>query len=273
MKNLYPKIFHVELMKTITVRLQCQIRSIELSKTLNDYENDRLYYVNDDKLPLSLAESLKVRNHSPSGFNHGYGGSCPAQLALAVCLRIYPDKVAEQVYQFFKDEFIAALPNPHQEFNLRLEVPVDPIVYWDLPFYSSYEETEAENEYPDEEPTAEIELWEKELANAYRSVNKLPGAFRYDFIGYHNYQSCCYLRIINPNIDDGKVTVITTDINEEIKDAGTSITNSAEQLTTQVCQEHEIPSQKLRWIERYVRKPSACQLQRQQPYKFEEEWS
>lgn len=33
---------------------------------------------------IDPAESLAVRNHSPTGFAWGYGGSGPAQLALAV---------------------------------------------------------------------------------------------------------------------------------------------------------------------------------------------
>jgi len=35
---------------------------------------------------LHPAESLKMRNHSPDGFNWGYGGSGPAQTALAICI-------------------------------------------------------------------------------------------------------------------------------------------------------------------------------------------
>lgn len=35
---------------------------------------------------LNPARSLKVWNHSPTGFEWGYGGSGPAQLALAILL-------------------------------------------------------------------------------------------------------------------------------------------------------------------------------------------
>ena len=34
--------------------------------------------------PLPLRPSLEIANHSPDGFNWGYGGSGPAQLALAL---------------------------------------------------------------------------------------------------------------------------------------------------------------------------------------------
>jgi hypothetical protein len=35
---------------------------------------------------LFPAESQKIRNHSPDGWNWGYGGSGPAQTALGLCL-------------------------------------------------------------------------------------------------------------------------------------------------------------------------------------------
>jgi hypothetical protein len=53
--------------------------------------------------------SLKYRNHSPDGFAWGYGGSGPAQLALAILLE-FDEAHAEQLYQDFKWEVIANLP-------------------------------------------------------------------------------------------------------------------------------------------------------------------
>ncbi len=41
-----------------------------------------------DGTPLSLAPSLAVRRHSPTGFGWSYGGSGPAQLALALLLDV-----------------------------------------------------------------------------------------------------------------------------------------------------------------------------------------
>jgi len=52
-------------------------------------------------------ESLKVRNHSPTGFNWGYGGSGPSQLALAILLDCLSKEDAEQYYHQFKNEFVA----------------------------------------------------------------------------------------------------------------------------------------------------------------------
>jgi hypothetical protein len=65
-------------------------------------------YVNDKK--LSLAQSLKVANHSPTGFNWGYGGSGPAQLSLAVMLCFLPKDQATRLYMDFKFKYIAGLP-------------------------------------------------------------------------------------------------------------------------------------------------------------------
>ena len=47
---------------------------------------------------------------SPSGFNWGYGGSGPAQLALAILLRATDHETAVAYYQAFKWDVIAKLP-------------------------------------------------------------------------------------------------------------------------------------------------------------------
>jgi Family of unknown function (DUF6166) len=52
---------------------------------------------------LRLEPSLKLRNHSPTGFEWGYGGSGPAQTALALLLDWTRDSdVASQLHQDFK---------------------------------------------------------------------------------------------------------------------------------------------------------------------------
>jgi hypothetical protein len=51
-----------------------------------------------------------LRNHSPDGFEWGYGGSGPAQLALALCAdALGDDDRAQAVYQRFKFKVVAAL--------------------------------------------------------------------------------------------------------------------------------------------------------------------
>ena len=61
-----------------------------------------------DGKELNPQASLKIRNHSPDGFNWGYGGSGPAQAALAICLEIFPEVwMAEALYQQFKFSFVS----------------------------------------------------------------------------------------------------------------------------------------------------------------------
>lgn len=60
-----------------------------------------------DGKPLTPARSLKVRNHSPTGFNAGFGGSGPAQLALAIMLRLMSKEDALHTYQEFKFKYLA----------------------------------------------------------------------------------------------------------------------------------------------------------------------
>ena len=55
--------------------------------------------VNGAPLPLCL----HVRNHSPTGFEWGYGGSGPSQLALALLVAEFTDpRIALRIYQRFK---------------------------------------------------------------------------------------------------------------------------------------------------------------------------
>ena len=55
---------------------------------------------------LPAARSQAVRNHSPDGFNWSYGGSGPAQLALAILLEELPVSLAARLYQQFKADFV-----------------------------------------------------------------------------------------------------------------------------------------------------------------------
>lgn len=64
-----------------------------------------------DGRPFDAARSLQVRNHSPTGFNWGYMGSGPAQLALALLLDVLGDELAAQrYYQAFKADQVATWP-------------------------------------------------------------------------------------------------------------------------------------------------------------------
>lgn len=59
--------------------------------------------------PIDLYRSLQVYAHSPTGFNWGYLGSGPAQLALAILLEFAPEDVAIRLHQSFKVEFLSGL--------------------------------------------------------------------------------------------------------------------------------------------------------------------
>lgn len=70
--------------------------------------------------PISPDKSLKIINHSPDGFNWGYGGSGPAQLALAILLELTDDKeFAKKYYQKFKNDIISKLPKKDFKLYVR----------------------------------------------------------------------------------------------------------------------------------------------------------
>lgn len=65
--------------------------------------------IDGQQVPLAL--SLAVVNHSPTGFSWGYGGSGPAQTALAILLHITGDaELSERLHQAFKNEHVATWP-------------------------------------------------------------------------------------------------------------------------------------------------------------------
>ena len=82
---------------------------------MNRYEGTRTKtgsIVTVDGEPLELR--LDLRNHSPDGFDWGYGGSAPAQLALAILAHHLADaEEALNLYQRFKWAVIAELPKKH----------------------------------------------------------------------------------------------------------------------------------------------------------------
>jgi hypothetical protein len=71
---------------------------------------------------LNLEASLRVVNHSPTGFCWGYGGSGTAQLALAILLDHFNGDTerALGLYQDFKFKVISRLPMD-EDFTLTDE--------------------------------------------------------------------------------------------------------------------------------------------------------
>lgn len=83
-----------------------------------------------------------LMNHSPSGFNSGYTGSGPAQLALALCADAFGSVTEAMLsYQKFKFEWVA-LVQPEAGFEItddfvrdlcrRLRKPHRPITHGDV---------------------------------------------------------------------------------------------------------------------------------------------
>lgn len=57
---------------------------------------------------LSPEPSLRLANHSPDGFSWGYGGSGPAQLALAILYDVTSDaRLSLSLYQDFKRDVVS----------------------------------------------------------------------------------------------------------------------------------------------------------------------
>lgn len=73
------------------------------------------------KKPLSAKHSKKVYNHSPDGFAWGYGGSGPAQLALAILLTRTDEETAVKLHQDFKADFVAKWP----QYDFEVGVAID----------------------------------------------------------------------------------------------------------------------------------------------------
>lgn len=69
--------------------------------------------LNGERSPLDPRHDLY--RHSPDGFQWGYGGSGPAQLALAlVADATGDDALALRTYQKFKSEIVVGLPDQWQ---------------------------------------------------------------------------------------------------------------------------------------------------------------
>ena len=74
--------------------------------------------VTADGRPLN--PRLDLWNHSPTGFEWGYGGSGPAQLALALLAdHLGDDRQALDMYQRFKWTLIAELPRKRWTLTSR----------------------------------------------------------------------------------------------------------------------------------------------------------
>src|SRR5262245_28903746 len=93
----------------VTVRVtfhETELAPMPPDKVLSDLGVETMDY------ELTPEESLKIENRSPTGFEFGYGGSGPSQLALAILLDFKGKAPAPPLYQAFKWKFIAPLKHP-----------------------------------------------------------------------------------------------------------------------------------------------------------------
>ena len=75
-------------------------------------------WASDDRGIERLRPRLDLRRHSPTGFEWGYGGSGPAQLALAILATwSHNDGFALKHYQDFKFRVIGRLPQEAWELT------------------------------------------------------------------------------------------------------------------------------------------------------------
>lgn len=77
-------------------------------------------WVNGNK--LDIEKSLKVQDHSPTGFEWGYWGSGPSQLALAICMEFMPVEEALNRYQKFKQEVIGKIDKKLNDFSIKIPI-------------------------------------------------------------------------------------------------------------------------------------------------------
>lgn len=86
----------------------------------------------EDGAERPLDPRFDLRNHSPDGFNWGYGGSGPAQLALALCADVLGnDERVRAVYQRVKFSLVGRLEGDRWELT-------------DVEIHSAVEAAEAE---------------------------------------------------------------------------------------------------------------------------------
>ncbi len=93
------------------------------------HRNNRVWL---DHCRLSFEKSASVKAHSTIGFDWGNRSPGTSQLALAICLEIYPRAVALKVYRDFKINVLLPIRDDFFEITLNLaafnEVFVQPMV-------------------------------------------------------------------------------------------------------------------------------------------------
>jgi hypothetical protein len=101
------------------MRPRLPLRSLKMIK---GNKESGAVYIGDKRLPEWPSQALV--NHSPDGFSWGYGGSGPAQFALALILRFTDsEQKALKYYQKFKSDVVARLYQ--DDFEMEESVVTD----------------------------------------------------------------------------------------------------------------------------------------------------
>jgi hypothetical protein len=101
-----------------------------MGKNIRGFYPSRKVFFNN--IEIDPKDSQCIINHSPDGFNWGYGGSGAAQLALGILNYLYGEERAAKAYQAFKWDIIAGL-----EQEKDFELPISLVVEW----INNYEKT------------------------------------------------------------------------------------------------------------------------------------
>ena len=111
------------------------------------------------------------------------------------------------------------------------------------------------NECIDDKET-ETKLLQKDINKLYSAIQKINHQYeiitnqKFNYEGYHKIPSFCYIDIYRyPNF----TIVIATEPDYNEEGSGTSITNRAEHIATEVSKKYNIPMIELTWIEHYNR--------------------
>lgn len=106
--------------ETVTERLITESLKVQERRSgqhrLQGFIKDRSVYLDGKRLDPRVSQYLI--NHSPDGFNWGYCGSGPAQLALSVVLALTGKSAG---YQEFKNTVIAGIPQG-KDFDISFKL-------------------------------------------------------------------------------------------------------------------------------------------------------
>jgi len=191
------------------------------------------------RYPLDPKPSQRLRNHSPQGFEWSYGGSGPAQLALAILVDFTGDEQLSLThYQEFKWAIVACLPTGCELWEISAH-QIEEFLSARVPGWNNCGP-------PDSGPASINEPLA--FANAKSDSHPEPAQMHdeiFHFVGYFGCPSKCRIRWTKRS---DKVVVIASQLSE---DGGTSITNRAEHLATEVCQRYGLDADRVVYVEHY----------------------